>query len=62
MDNKCVPLVYMTDVEVVFYEITYYIQTNYPKLMCIVNYFEKTYLGSKIEYLFTVASMFGHDI
>ena len=38
----------VTDVEVVFYEITYYIQTNYPKLMCIVNYFEKTYLGSVI--------------
>ena len=26
----------MTDVEVVFYEITCYIQTNYPKLMCNV--------------------------
>ena len=38
----------VTDFEVVFYEITYYIQTNYPKLMCIVNYFEKTYLGSVI--------------
>ena len=40
----------VTDVEVVFYEITYYIQTNYPKLMCIVNYFEKTYLGSVIDH------------
>ena len=38
----------VADVEVVFYEITYYIQTNYPKLMCTVNYFEKTYLGSVI--------------
>ena len=41
--------VLVADVEVVFYEITYYIQTNYPKLMCTtVNYFEKTYLGSVI--------------
>ena len=38
----------VADVKVVFYEITYYIQTNYPKLMCTVNYFEKTYLGSVI--------------
>ena len=30
----------------VFYEITYYIQKNYPKLMFVVNYFEKIYLGS----------------
>ena len=25
---------------------TYYIQSNYPQLMAVVNYFEKTYLGS----------------
>ena len=36
----------VADVEEVFYEITYYIQTSYPKLMFVVNYFEKTYLGS----------------
>ena len=29
------------------YEITYYIQANYPQfIMVVVNYFEKTYLGS----------------
>jgi hypothetical protein len=27
-------------------EITYYIQTSYPILMVVVNYFEKTYLGT----------------
>ena len=36
----------VADVEEVFYEITYYIQANYPQLMVVVNYFEKTYLGS----------------
>ena len=34
----------VADVEEVFYEITYYIQANYPQLMVVVNYFEKTYL------------------
>ena len=27
---------------------TFYIQSNYPELMVVVNYFEKTYLGSAI--------------
>ena len=35
----------IADVEDVFYEITYYIQSNYPQLMVVVNYFENTYLG-----------------
>ena len=35
----------VADVEDAFYEITYYIQTSYPRLMVVVNYFEKTYLG-----------------
>ena len=35
-----------TEIEEVLYEITYYIQSNYPQLMVVVNYFEKTYLGS----------------
>ena len=30
----------VADVEEVFYEITYYIQANYPQLMVVVNYFE----------------------
>ena len=34
----------VTDVEEAFYEVTFYIQTNYPQLMVVVNYFEKTYL------------------
>ena len=38
----------IADVEDVFYEITYYIQSNYPQLMAVVNYFENTYLGSVI--------------
>ena len=38
----------IADVEDVFYEITYYIQSNYPQLMVVVNYFENTYLGSVI--------------
>ena len=25
---------------------SYYVQSNYPQLMVVVNYFEKTYLGS----------------
>ena len=36
----------VSDIEEVFYEMTYYIQSNYPQLMAVVNYFEKTYLGS----------------
>ena len=36
----------VADVEEVFYEITYYIQANYPQLMVVVNYFQNTYLGS----------------
>ena len=36
----------VADVEEMFYEITYYIQANYPQLMAVDNYFEKTYLGS----------------
>ena len=36
----------ISEIEEVFYEITYYIQSNYPQLMVVVNYFEKTYLGS----------------
>ncbi|KAL5264936.1 hypothetical protein ACHWQZ_G005882 [Mnemiopsis leidyi] len=36
----------VSDIEEVFYEITFYIQSNYPQLMVVVNYFEKTYLGS----------------
>ena len=36
----------VSEIEEVFYEITYYIQSNYPQLMVVVNYFEKTYLGS----------------
>ena len=35
----------IADVEDAFYEITYYIQTTYPQLMVVVNYFEKTFLG-----------------
>ena len=31
----------VADVEEVFYAITYYIQTNYPRLMSIVNYFSE---------------------
>ena len=38
----------IADVEDVFYEITYYIQSNYPQLMVVVNYFENTYLGPVI--------------
>jgi hypothetical protein len=34
------------DIEEVFYEMTYYIQSNHTQLMAVVNYFEKTYLGS----------------
>ena len=34
----------VADVEEAFYEITFYIQSNYPQLMVVVNYFEKTYL------------------
>ena len=33
----------VADVEEMFYEITYYIQANYPQLMAVDNYFEKTY-------------------
>ena len=36
----------VADVEEAFYEITFYIQSNYPQLMSVVNYFEKTYLGA----------------
>ena len=36
----------VADVKEMFYEITYYIQANYPQLMAVDNYFEKTYLGS----------------
>ena len=36
----------VSDVEELFYEITYYVQSNYPQLMAVVNYFENTYLGS----------------
>ena len=35
----------VADVEEAFFEITFYIQSNYPELMVVVNYFEKTYLG-----------------
>ena len=38
----------VADVEEAFFEITFYIQSNYPELMVVVNYFEKTYLGSAI--------------
>ena len=38
----------IADVEDVFYEVTYHIQSNYPQLMVVVNYFENTYLGSVI--------------
>ena len=36
----------VADIEEAFYKITYCIQTSYPKLMVVVNYFEKTYLGA----------------
>ena len=36
---------WIADVEESFFEITFYIQSNYPELMVVVNYFEKTYLG-----------------
>ena len=32
--------------EEAFFEISCYIAANYPKLMAVVNYFEKTYLGA----------------
>ena len=38
----------VADVEEAFFEITFYIQSNYPELMVVVNYFEKIYLGSAI--------------
>ena len=36
------------DIEDIFYELTYYIQSTYPMLMTIVDYFEKTYLGLNV--------------
>ena len=44
--SKYLAFVPVADVEEAFYEISYYIQQSYPKLMFVVNYFEKTYLGS----------------
>ena len=35
----------LPNIEDAFYELTLYIQSQYSKLMVIVNYFEKTYLG-----------------
>ena len=35
----------ISDVEEAFFELTFYIQSKYPQLMAIVNYFENTYLG-----------------
>jgi hypothetical protein len=36
----------VSDVEELFYKITYNVQSNYPQLMAVINYFENTYLGS----------------
>ena len=33
------------DIDDAFYEVTYYIQSTYPQLMFVLNYFENTYLG-----------------
>ena len=50
-----IPLPYIEDA---FYELTYHIQSTYPQLMLIVNYFEKTYLGLCNEHDVRVAPQF----
>ena len=35
----------IADIDDAFYEVTYYIQSTYPQLMFVLNYFENTYLG-----------------
>jgi hypothetical protein len=45
----------VADVEEAFHEITCYIQTCYPKLMVVVNYFVKNYLSAAtVDHVATV--------